>query len=124
MIDPDDDNGYDTEIYSDDNMPADDDEEEEDDISYEANQRLYDEIAARTRADFTPCVYKHATNKRFSIAKRGFLPIVAEDYTYTMDIMFMSVVLRENTAMNKIFKRQTRGTPIVEGHRRLVKLLQ
>ena len=33
-----------------------------------------------------------------------------------MDIMFMSVVLRENTAMNKIFFRQTRGISIVEGH--------
>ena len=117
MIDPDDDNGYDTEIYSDDNMPADEDEEEEEeDFTYEANQRLYDEIAARTRTNFAPGVYKHAINKRFPIAKRGFLPIVAEDYTYTMDIMFMSVVLRENTAMNKIFKRQTRGIPIVEGH--------
>ena len=120
-------------IASDDEFDADNEyEEEEDDdaqnddedINYIANQRLYDEIAARTRTDFAPGVYKHAINKRFHIAKRGFLPIVAEDYTYTMDIMLMSVVLRENTAMNKIFKRQTRGTPIVEGHRRLVKLLQ
>ena len=90
--------------------------DEEEDINYIANQNLYEKIAARTRTDFTPGVYKHAINKRFPIAKRGFLPIVAEDYTYTMDIMFMSVVLRENTAMNKIFKRQTRGIPIVEGH--------
>ena len=115
MIDPDDDNGYDTEIYSDDNMPADDDDDDED-INYIANQRLYDEIAARTRTNFAPGVYKHAINKRFPIAKRGFLPIVAEDYTYTMDVMFMSVVLAENSAMNKIFKRQTRGIPIVAGH--------
>ena len=116
MIDPDDDNGYDTEIYSDDNIPPDDNEDDDDDIDYAANQNLYDEIAARTRTDFAPGIYKHTINKRFPIAKRGFLPIVAEDYTYTMDIMFMSVVLAENTAMNKIFKRQTRGIPIVEGH--------
>ena len=100
-------------IASDDEFDADDEyeeeedenDQEEEDFTYEANQRLYDEIAARTRTNFAPGVYKHAINKRFPIAKRGFLPIVAEDYTYTMDIMFMSVVLRENTAMNKIFFR-------------------
>ena len=114
MIDPDDDFDADDEYEEEEDDDA--QNEQEEDFTYEANQRLYDEIAARTRTNFAPGVYKHAINKRFPIAKRGFLPIVAEDYTYTMDIMFMSVVLRENTAMNKIYKRQTRGIPIVEGH--------
>ena len=116
MIDPDD--GYDTndEYEEEEDDDAQNDDEEEEDINYAGNQELYEEIAARTRTEFVPGVYKHAINKRFPIAKRGFLPIVAEDYTYTMDIMFMSVVLGKNSAMNKIVFRQTRGIPIVEGH--------
>ena len=116
MIASDDEFDADNEYEEEEEDDAQNDDDAEEDINYAANQRLYDEIAARTRTDFAPGVYKHAINKRFPIAKRGFLSIVAEDYTYTMDIMFMSVVLRENTAMNKIYKRQTRGISIVEGH--------
>ena len=46
-------------------------------------------------------MYRHAADKRFPDSKRGYLPIVAEDYTYTMDIMFINFIVEENTLKEK-----------------------
>ena len=44
---------------------------------------LNEQIDAATRTEFGPGVYKHAIDRRFPMgAKRGFLPIIAEDYIH------------------------------------------
>ena len=77
---------------------------------HEGLLNLNEEIDAATRTEFAPGVYKHAISRRFPTgAKRGFLPIVAEDYTYTMDIMFITVVLGEEYNSKRNWGRKTSG---------------
>ena len=96
---------------------ADDEEnEEEKEPSREYLRDIFEQIQPVTRTDFTPGVYRHAANRRFSGNKRGYLPIVAEDYTYTMDIMFFNFIIEENTLKEKISQRKTRGKWLVKEH--------
>ena len=84
-------------------------------------RNLNENIDAATRTEFGPGVYKHAIDRRFPMgAKRGFLPIIAEDYTYTMDIMFITVVLQEESNSKRNWSRKTSGRlvswgPLEEG---------
>ena len=76
---------------------------------------IKEKLDVTKRTEFAPGVYKHAISRRFPTgAKRGFLPIIAEDYTYTMDIMFITVVLNEETNAKRNKKRRTTGKILVE----------
>ena len=68
------------------------------------------------KIDFRPGVYRHAADRRFPGSKRGYLPIVAEDYTYTMDVMFINFIIEENILKEKISQRKTYARWIVQGH--------
>ena len=72
-------------------------EEEEEEITRDDLRRHYHDIQDFTRTDFQPGVYRCAVDRRFPGNKRGYLPIVTEDYTYTMDIMFINFIVEENT---------------------------
>ena len=78
----------------------------EDDLKLLRN--LNENIDAATRTELGPGAYKHEIDRRFPMgAKRGFLPIVAEDYTFTMDIMFITVVLEEESNSKRNWSRKS-----------------
>ena len=85
----------------------------EDDL--EGLLNLNEEIDAATRTEFAPGVYKHAISRRFPTgAKRGFLPIIAEDYTYTMDSCSSPLCLVKNTTQKETGTKNNRETYFME----------
>ena len=84
----------------------DEEEEEEEEITRDDLRALYHDIEDFTRTDFRPGVYRHAADRRFPDRKRCYLLIVAEDYTYTVDIMFINFIIEENTLRKKYHKEK------------------